>query len=111
LPGATSATAPATASAAISSSTKAAVDLDRAYLGAVQRRRDHLQRAGILRGRAFGIRIENLLVATAVPLASEDERRFLAFETLTAVPIDLALVEASETRVAHDFMRSAWLSS
>jgi Xaa-Pro aminopeptidase len=43
----------------------------------------------------FGIRIENLLVAVAVPPAIEGGRRFLAFETLTAVPIDLALVEAS----------------
>ncbi|MGH6903917.1 MAG: M24B family metallopeptidase, partial [Geminicoccaceae bacterium] len=50
---------------------------------------------GYYQDGAFGIRIENLLVAVPVLPASEDGRRFLAFETLTAVPIDLALVEAS----------------
>jgi len=39
------------------------------------------------------VRIENLIVA--VPMESKGPRPFLAFETLTCVPIDLNLVEPS----------------
>ncbi|MAM61637.1 aminopeptidase P family protein [Maritimibacter sp. UBA3975] len=48
---------------------------------------------GYYRDGAFGIRIENLIVVTeAVRPATGDDRAFLAFETLTFVPIDRRLI-------------------
>lgn len=50
---------------------------------------------GYYREGAFGIRIENLVVVTeAAPLPGGDDRRMLAFETLTWAPIDRRLVVA-----------------
>ncbi len=48
---------------------------------------------GYYRDGAFGIRIENLIAVTeAQPLPGGDDRDFLAFETLTFVPIDRRLI-------------------
>lgn len=48
---------------------------------------------GYYREGAFGIRIENLIVVTDAPhIAMGDDRKMLAFETLTWVPIDLSLI-------------------
>lgn len=48
---------------------------------------------GYYRDGAFGIRIENLIVVSEVaPLPGGDDRDFLAFETLTYVPIDRRLI-------------------
>ena len=50
---------------------------------------------GYYKTGAYGIRIENLVaVTTALPVEGA-EKTFLAFETLTKAPIDLALVEPS----------------
>ena len=43
----------------------------------------------------YGIRIENLIVVTKVPISDQSERPQLCFETLTLAPIDLALVDVS----------------
>ncbi|WP_422003094.1 aminopeptidase P family protein [Reyranella sp.] len=47
---------------------------------------------GYYKADAYGIRIENLVAVCAVEIAGAD-RRYLAFETLTLAPIDLACVE------------------
>jgi len=52
----------------------------------------------------FGVRIENLIVA--MPMESKGSRPFLAFETLTCVPIDLNLVEPT-LLTAHEL---TWLN-
>jgi len=49
---------------------------------------------GYYREGAFGIRIENLIAVTeAPPLAGADDRKMLAFETLTFVPFDRRLID------------------
>ncbi|NNF71706.1 MAG: aminopeptidase P family protein, partial [Rhodobacteraceae bacterium] len=51
---------------------------------------------GYYREGAFGIRIENLIVVQDAPeIGGGDGRDQLAFETLTFVPIDLALVDTA----------------
>jgi len=47
---------------------------------------------GYYKTGAYGIRIENLVVVTAMPRPG-DERELLGFETLTLAPIDRALVD------------------
>ena len=50
---------------------------------------------GYYRPGAFGIRIENLIVVIAAPeIPGADARKWLAFETLTLVPIDRTLIDA-----------------
>ena len=50
---------------------------------------------GYYREGAFGIRIENLVVVTdAAPVPGGDDRKMLAFETLTWAPIDRRLIRA-----------------
>ncbi|MGQ0675396.1 MAG: M24 family metallopeptidase [Rhodospirillales bacterium] len=48
---------------------------------------------GYYKTGAYGIRVENLVTVTALPKPAGGERELLGFETLTLVPIDLALVE------------------
>ncbi|WP_333712853.1 aminopeptidase P family protein [Yoonia sp.] len=49
---------------------------------------------GYYREGAFGIRIENLIVATPAPaIAGGDDRAMLHFETLTHVPFDRRLID------------------
>ncbi len=49
---------------------------------------------GYYREGAFGIRIENLIVVQDVPpLAGADDRKMLAFDTLTHVPLDRRLID------------------
>ena len=49
---------------------------------------------GYYREGAFGIRIENLIAVIKAPaLAGADDRKMLAFETLTYVPFDRRLIE------------------
>ena len=49
---------------------------------------------GYYRDGAFGIRIENLIVVIDAPtIAGGDDREMLAFETLTYVPFDRALID------------------
>lgn len=51
---------------------------------------------GYYREGAFGIRIENLIVVTPAPaIAGGDARDMLAFDTLTYVPLDRRLIDAS----------------
>ena len=50
---------------------------------------------GYYKNGAFGVRIENLIVALPSAEPCDGEVPFLAFETLTAVPIDGTLVEPS----------------
>ena len=51
---------------------------------------------GYYREGAFGIRIENLIVVQdAPPLAGADDRKTLAFDTLTYVPLDRRLIDAT----------------
>ena len=51
---------------------------------------------GYYREGAFGIRIENLIfVADAPALDGADDRKMLAFETLTYVPFDKRLIDTS----------------
>jgi Xaa-Pro aminopeptidase len=51
---------------------------------------------GYYREGAFGIRIENLIVVIDAPaLEGADDRKLLAFETLTYVPFDRRLIDAS----------------
>ena len=50
---------------------------------------------GYYKTGAYGIRIENLVAVTAVPVPAEGERQLLGFETLTLAPIDLRLVRTS----------------
>lgn len=51
---------------------------------------------GYYREGAFGIRIENLVVVSNAPdLPNGDARSMLSFETLTWVPIDLKLLDAT----------------
>ena len=51
---------------------------------------------GYYREGAFGIRIENLIVVTDAPtLPGGDDRRMLTFETLTYVPFERRLIEAT----------------
>jgi Xaa-Pro aminopeptidase len=50
---------------------------------------------GYYKAGEYGIRIENLIVVRALPLASGGDRQMMEFETITLAPIDLNLVEAS----------------
>ncbi len=51
---------------------------------------------GYYREGAFGIRIENLIVAvSAPPLPGADQREMLAFDTLTYVPFDRHLIDVT----------------
>jgi Xaa-Pro aminopeptidase len=51
---------------------------------------------GYYRTGAFGIRIENLITVIPAPdLPGADQREMFAFETLTFVPLDRALIDAS----------------
>ncbi len=51
---------------------------------------------GYYREGEFGIRIENLIVVADAPaLAGADDRRMLAFDTLTYVPFDRRLIDTS----------------
>ena len=51
---------------------------------------------GYYREGEFGVRIENLIVVTDAPaLTGADDRKMLAFETLTYVPFDRRLIDAS----------------
>lgn len=50
---------------------------------------------GYYKAGAYGIRIENLLAVAEVPPPPGAERPLLGFETLTLVPMDRRLVEAS----------------
>lgn len=51
---------------------------------------------GYYREGEFGIRIENLIVVKDAPaLAGADDRKMLAFETLTYVPFDRRLIDTS----------------
>ncbi len=62
---------------------------------------------GYYKTGAYGIRIENLVVVTALPRTDEAEREMLGFETLTLAPIDRRLV-------APDLLASqeiAWLDA
>jgi Xaa-Pro aminopeptidase len=61
---------------------------------------------GYYKADAYGIRIENLVVVTPCDLPGA-EREMLAFETLTLVPIDRALVEPSLLTAAE----IAWLDA
>ncbi|HYC14877.1 MAG TPA: aminopeptidase family protein P, partial [Stellaceae bacterium] len=61
---------------------------------------------GYYKTGAYGIRIENLVVVTAVTLPGS-EREMLGFETLTLAPIDRALVEPSLLTPAE----LAWLDA
>ena len=57
---------------------------------------------GYYREGAFGIRIENLVVVTeAPPLPGGDDRLMLQFETLTRVPIDRRLIDATALPAAE----------
>ncbi len=49
---------------------------------------------GYYKAGEYGIRIENLVAVTALDTPAGGERPLLGFETLTLVPIHLALVEA-----------------
>jgi Xaa-Pro aminopeptidase len=52
---------------------------------------------GYYREGAFGIRLENLIVVQEAPaLPGGDDRRQLAFETLTFVPLDRRLIRAAD---------------
>lgn len=63
---------------------------------------------GYYREGAFGIRIENLVVVQDAPdLPGGDARPMLDFETLTWVPIDLALVDTD----LLDAEERAWLNA
>jgi len=50
---------------------------------------------GYYKARAFGIRIEALLVVTTLPMPKGGEQPLLGFETLTLVPIDRRLIDAT----------------
>ncbi|WP_373635324.1 aminopeptidase P family protein [Yoonia sp. SS1-5] len=51
---------------------------------------------GYYREGAFGIRIENLIVARkATPIPGDDGRKMLSFETLTYVPFDRRLIDVN----------------
>ena len=62
---------------------------------------------GYYKPGAYGIRIENLVVVTALPDLAGAEKPMLGFETLTRAPIDLALVEPSLMTSAE----IAWLDT
>ena len=62
---------------------------------------------GYYKAGAYGIRIENLVVATAVPNLAGADKPMLGFETLTRAPIDLALVEPGLMTAAE----IAWLDA
>jgi len=62
---------------------------------------------GYYKTGAYGIRIETLLQVVALPVAPETERPLLGFETLTLVPIDRALIEAS----LLDPVETAWIDA
>ncbi len=49
---------------------------------------------GYYKERAYGIRIENLIMVTEVKAPKGAERRLLGFETLTCAPYDLRLIDA-----------------
>ena len=56
-------------------------------------RDDPVQRARLLQDRAYGIRIESLVVVTPLPAPPGGEVALYGFETLTLAPIDRALVD------------------
>jgi Xaa-Pro aminopeptidase len=62
---------------------------------------------GYYRTGAYGIRIENLILATEAPPVADAEKPLNAFETLTLAPIDLRLVDSS----LLDFDECAWLDA
>lgn len=61
---------------------------------------------GYYREGAFGIRIENLIHVVDAPEGADPHRRMLAFETLTFVPIDRRLIDATMLSAAE----IAWLN-
>jgi len=62
---------------------------------------------GYYKAGAYGIRIENLVAVIESPAQPGDERKMLAFETLTLAPIDLRLVEPALLAPAE----VAWLDA
>ncbi len=60
---------------------------------------------GYYREGAFGIRIENLVVARAAEIPPGGDREMLGFETLTLAPIDRRLIDVSLLNVTEQ----AWL--
>lgn len=56
---------------------------------------------------AYGIRIENLLLAVAAPDLPDQARPFLAFETLTLAPYDRALIDPTLLTAAE----RAWVDA
>ena len=48
---------------------------------------------GYYKTRAFGIRIENLVMVKTVKLGKGAERRLLGFENLTCAPYDIRLID------------------
>jgi Xaa-Pro aminopeptidase len=62
---------------------------------------------GYYKTGSYGIRIENLVVVTALPGDGGAERELLGFETLTLAPIDRALIEPA----LLDAGEIAWLDA
>lgn len=62
---------------------------------------------GYYKTGAYGIRIENLVVVTALPDLTGADKPMLGFETLTRAPIDLTLVEPALMTAAE----IAWLDA
>jgi Xaa-Pro aminopeptidase len=62
---------------------------------------------GYYKTGAYGIRIENLIAVTELPMPAGAERPMLGFETLTLAPIDRALV----ARELLDAGETAWLDA
>jgi len=56
---------------------------------------------GYYKTGAYGIRIENLIAVRTDGAAENSDKPWLAFETLTLVPIDLALVESASLSAAE----------
>jgi Xaa-Pro aminopeptidase len=56
---------------------------------------------GYYKRGAYGIRIENLVAVTPAEPRQEDERKMLAFETLTLAPLDRHLIETDLLTVAE----------
>ena len=50
---------------------------------------------GYYKPGAYGIRIENLLIAVEAPAQEDNGRPMLGFETITFAPIDRRLIEVS----------------
>jgi Xaa-Pro aminopeptidase len=64
-------------------------------LSGLHARHDHLQRARLLQDRAFGIRIENLILVIEAAPVPHSEKPLNAFETLTLAPIDRRLIDTA----------------